>query len=108
MFDSDLLIGIYIQQQKKRENLLLLNLLKNKICYIQEIYITCKTNCILSIQLVLHVIYISGIQHILFSINSKVTSVRVSLAVGYIVQKNIVQKKLLPDRRMPVDKENNT
>ena len=37
----------YNQQQKKRENLLLLSWLKNKICWNQEIYITCKTNCIL-------------------------------------------------------------
>ena len=36
-----------------------------------------------TIQLVLRVIYISWIQHILFSINLKVPSFRVSFAAGY-------------------------
>ena len=40
---------IYIQQQKKRKKLLLFKLIKNKICWIQELYIVCNTNCILYI-----------------------------------------------------------
>ena len=36
-------------------------------------------------QLVLHITYISWIQHILFSINLKVTSFRVSFAAEYIL-----------------------
>ena len=51
-------------------------------------YVTYKTNCIL---LVLHVKYISLIQYILFSINLKVTSFRISFAAGYIMSYNIIR-----------------
>ena len=58
----------YTQQRKKRKILFLLNWLKIK-------YVDFK-------KYVLHVTYISWIQHILFSVNLKVTSFRFLLLLG--------------------------
>ena len=56
-------------------------------------YVICKTNCI-SIQLALHVIHISIIQHIFSLINLRVTNVRVSFLVEYIFEKISISNKL--------------
>ena len=82
-------LWLYTQQQKKCEKIGIFKLIENKICWIQEIYV--------SIQLVLHVIYISWIQHILFVISLRVKKSR-SFAVEYIYSWLLLSQRLISQR----------
>ena len=66
-------IFLYTQQQKKRENVLLLNLLKIKYDDFKKYILHVRLTVCYTVSF--HVTYISRIQHILFSINLIVTKV---------------------------------